>query len=86
VPPSAALLYETLRRAVLSGHARPDGVGAIVYHGLVQGLTLLSQVSTTPESLMATSLPLPDMRTDSTFLHLIANMVLRTHAGVTHVY
>ena len=79
-------MYETLRGEVLRGHARPDGLGAIVYHGLVHGLLLLSQnrpESATPAT-MASSLP--NVRTDPAFVHLLANMVLRTHAGVTHVY
>ena len=79
-------MYETLRGEVLRGCARPDGLGAIVYHGLVHGLLLLSQ--TMPESgTPVTTVPsLPNVRTDSAFVHLVANMVLRTHAGVTHVY
>ena len=80
-------MYETLRGEVLRGHARPDGLGAIVYHGLVHGLLLLSQKrpeSATPAT-MASSF-VPNVRTDPAFVHLLANMVLRTHAGVTHVY
>jgi hypothetical protein len=75
-----------LRSEVLCGQARPDGLGAIVYHGLIHGLSLLSQ--TIPESAtsVATAPSLPNVRTDPEFLHLLANMVLRTHAGVTHVY
>jgi len=86
VPPAAVSMYETLRGEVLRGHARPAGLGAIVYHGLVHGLSLLSQA--TPESAASvTPAPaLPNVRTDPAFLHLLANMVLRTHAGVTHVY
>jgi hypothetical protein len=86
VPPAAVSMYETLRDEVLRGQARPDGLGAIVYHGLVHGLLLLSR--TTPESAMpaATAPSMPNVRSDPEFLHLLANMVLRTHAGVTHVY
>ena len=71
MPASAVSLYETLRSAVLHGHARPDGLGAIIYHGLVHGLSLLSQAPAEPAT---------------PFLHLLANMVLRTHEGMTHVY
>jgi hypothetical protein len=35
---------------------------------------------------MATAAALANVRTDPQFLHLIANMVLRTHDEVTHVY
>jgi hypothetical protein len=75
-----------LRSDALRGHARPDGLGAIVYHGLIHGLSLLAQ--TIPESAapVATVLSLPSIRTDPQFLHLLANMVLRTRQEVTHVY
>ena len=79
-------MYETLRGEVLRGHARPDGLGAIVYHGLVHGLSLLSQTMPEPATPVATVPSLPNVRTDPVFVHLLANMVLRTHAGVTHVY
>lgn len=84
--PAAVAIYEALRNDVLHGQARPDGLGAIVYHGLLHGLSLLSQ--TTPElaASVQTAAFLPNVRIDPQFLHLLANMVLRTHAEVTHVY
>jgi DNA invertase Pin-like site-specific DNA recombinase len=57
VPASAILLYESLRSAVLHGHARPDGLGAIVYHGLVHGLRLLSQAPIEPVTPASLSIP-----------------------------
>jgi hypothetical protein len=75
-----------LRSEVLRGHARPDGLGAIVYHGLIHGLSLLSQTIPELAPPVATGLSLPNVRTDPQFLHLLANMVLRTHQEVTHVY
>jgi hypothetical protein len=75
-----------LRSEVLRGHARPDGLGAIVYHGLVHGLSLISQTIPESEAPEATAAALPNVRTDPQFLHLLANMVLRTHEEVTHVY
>jgi hypothetical protein len=71
---------------VLRGHARPDGLSAIVYHGLVHGLSLLSQAPAEPATPVLASLALPNVRADPAFLHLLANMVLRTHEGVPHVY
>lgn len=85
MPASAVSLYESLRGAVLHGHARPDGLSAIVYHGLLHGLSLLSQAPAEPATPVS-SLSLPNVRTDRAFLHLLANMLLRTHEGVTHVY
>jgi hypothetical protein len=75
-----------LRSEVLRGHARPDGLGAIVYHGLMHGLSLISQTIPESEAPVATAAALPNVRTDPQFLHLLANMVLRTHEEVTHVY
>jgi len=83
MPASAVSLYESLRSAVLHGHARPDGLGAIIYHGLVHGLSLLSQAPAEPATPLSS---LPNVRTDRALLHLLANMVLRTHEGMTHVY
>jgi hypothetical protein len=86
VPPAAVSIYEALRREVLRGHARPDGLGAIVYHGLVHGLSLLSRTTSESATPVTAAPALPNVRADREFLHLLANMVLRTHAGVTHVY
>jgi len=84
--PAAVSRYETLRGDVLCGRARPDGLSAVIYHGLVQGLSLLTQVI--PECLPpeAATSSMPIVRTDPEFLHLLANMVLRSHTGVMHVY
>jgi len=86
VSPAAVAIYEALRSDVLRGHARPDGVGAIVYHGLVHGLSLLSQPIPGSAPPVATVLSSPNVQTDPQFLHLLANMVLRTHREVSHVY
>jgi hypothetical protein len=86
VPAYAISLYESLRNAVVQGHARPEGVGAIVYHGLFHGLWLLSQMPPAPVTPVGVSPGLPNVRTDRAFLHLLANMVLRTQEEVTHVY
>jgi hypothetical protein len=40
LPPAAISLYETLRSNVLRGTARPDGLNAVDYHGMLQGLAL----------------------------------------------
>jgi hypothetical protein len=86
VPPAAVVIYEALRNDVLRGQARPDGLGAIVYHGLVHGVSLLSQTTPPLAAPVHAASSLPNVRTDPVFLHLLANMVLRTHEGITHVY
>lgn len=85
--PSAALAtYEHLRSEVLAGHGRPAGLSAIVYHGLIRGLSLLSNGSAEAAAPIATAPLVPSIRIDPLFLHLVANMVLQTHQELTHVY
>ncbi len=86
MPTAAVSLYETLRGDVLSGHARPDGLGAIVYHGMLEGLARLLRVSTAPTEPLPSRPALPGVRSDRAFLGLLANMVLRVHSEVQHVY
>lgn len=79
-------MYESLRAEVIDGHARPDGLGAIVYHGLVHGMSLLagsmrtgtSATVRTSSSIVASGNP--------ELLHVLANMVLQTQSEVMHVY
>lgn len=71
---------------MLAGHARPEGMGAIVYHGLLHGLVLLSREPPEPVTPLEVSPSLPQVRSDPLFLHLLANMILRTYEGVSHVY
>lgn len=79
-------IYETLRSDVLAGRPRPDGFGAIVYHGLIHGLLLLSQSFAEEAALTTIPQSLPNVRTDRQFLHVVANMVLQSHQELTHVY
>jgi hypothetical protein len=79
-------MYESLRAEVVDGHARPDGLGAVVYHGLVHGLTLLEGSIRTGMSVMPRSSPLTVVTGSRELLHVIANMVLQTQSEVMHVY
>src|SRR6202012_4536215 len=38
LPTSVVARYEQLRTDVLRGQARPEGLGAVVYHGLLEGM------------------------------------------------
>ena len=70
-----------------SGQARPEGIGAIVYHGMVQGLdpVLLKRAPPIPPD--AAQLESPTRcRRDRELVRLLANMVLRTQSEVMHVY
>lgn len=83
---TALLAYERLRTEVLQGRARPEGLGAVVHHGLLRGLTLL--LSSTPAVDIEAPPPAltPTVIRDPQFLRLLANMVLQTQAEVMHVY
>jgi hypothetical protein len=71
---------------VLSGQARPDALGAIVFHGMWQGLrVLLSAASVPPPS----SVPSPQATAytgtrDRQLVRLLADMVLATQSEVHH--
>jgi hypothetical protein len=69
----------------LQGQARPEGLGALVHHGMVTGLLMLVRASAPP------AMPLRDVATqtvphDRQFVRLLANMLLRTQSEVMHVY
>ena len=86
VPAAALSTYETLRAEVIRGEARPEGLVAIAYHGMLRGLGVIltgTRPNITPPSRAATVAAMP---LDPEFLHLVANMVLQTQAQVMHVY
>ena len=67
--------------------ARPDGLGAIVFHGMWCGLSVLLQVPPTATSSRA-SAPRPPTATahDAQFVRLLANMVLLTQSKEEYAY
>lgn len=78
--------YELLRADVLRGQARPEGLGAVIFHGLIEGLTLLCSSSArgaTSTQRASSTQPIAD---DRDLLRLLANMVLQTQSEVKHVY
>jgi hypothetical protein len=75
-----------LRGEVLAGQACCEGLSAIVYHGLLRGLSLLLSPGAPSVAPAATVRTVPNVRTDPHFLHVLANMVLQTHQELTHVY
>jgi hypothetical protein len=73
-----------LRAEVLQGRARAEGIGALVYHGMVTGLLMLASAPAPPAAV-----PPRDIRTlphDRQFVRLLANMLLRTQSEAMHVY
>lgn len=92
MPATALATYERLRGEVLAGRARPEGLGAIVYHGLIEGLRrvcaaspCIATVTARPAAGVDGAGPLP-AACQPDLLHLLANMVLEVQAEVTHVY
>ena len=84
VASGAGELYERLRWEALHGQARPEGLGAIAYHGLVRGLAVLARTSP-----LSTACPTPSRRPSppqAELVALLASMVLRTQPEVRHVF
>jgi hypothetical protein len=56
------------------------------FHGMVQGLALLLMSATVPPASAPKRDCVPPMQRDSEFVRVLANIVLRTHSELTHVY
>ena len=79
-------VYERVRAEVLHGRARPEGLGALMYHGLIEGLRLLCSSSATAVAVEQRVLSPQPVRRDRELLRLLANMVLQSESEVMHVY
>lgn len=79
-------VYERVRAEVLHGQARPEGLGALIYHGLIEGLRLLCSSGATAVAVERRTLSSQPVRRDRELLRLLANMVLQTQSEVMHVY
>jgi hypothetical protein len=75
-----------LRDEVLRGQARPDGLGAVLYHGMLDGLALLMCAAVPHTTCQPPTSVTPSVRGDRAFLRLMTNMVLQAQAEVKHVY
>lgn len=87
VPPAALPTYEQLRARVINSQPHPEGLAAIVYHGMARGLAVML----TEPATNVTSSPLQVSAPDGCpfnreLLRLIANMVLQSQSEVMHVY
>jgi hypothetical protein len=86
VPPAALATYETLRAEVLGGQARPAGLAAVIYHGMLRGLAVILTEVTLP-AVSAPRAPASDFSSvDPDLLRLVANMVLQLQSQVNHAY
>lgn len=87
VPPDALPTYERLRAEVLNGQARPEGLTAVAYHGMLRGLTLILTEIVPEIALPHVSAPVAEaVPLDQEFLRLLANMVLQSQSQVMHAY
>lgn len=87
LPANATDVYEGLREQVVRGQARPDGLGAVVFHGMWCGLSVLVQTPPAPPlpSASASHSPSPVMH-DPQLVRLLANMVLLTQSKEEYAY
>lgn len=86
VPPAALATYETLRAEVLNGQARPAGLAAVIYHGMLRGLAVMLTDVALP-AVSAPWAPASDISAvDPDVLRLVANMVLQLQSQVNHAY
>lgn len=85
---NACHAYETLRGQVLQGRARPDGLGAIVFHGMLRGLMVLLGASPPPSisSAAAPVVPPAPVPHDPQLVRLLANMLLLTQSKDEYAY
>lgn len=85
---NACQAYETLRCQVLQGQARPEGLGAVVFHGMWRGLmVLLSAPKLPPISATAvTEVPPAPTPCDPQLVRLLANMLLFTQSKDEYAY
>jgi hypothetical protein len=87
LPPAALPTYERLRAEVLSEQARPEGLTAVAYHGMLRGLTLILTEPVPEVASPAVSAPVAEaMPLDREFLRLLANMLLQSQSQVMHAY
>lgn len=84
MPEAALAHYEALRANVLEGGARPEGLAAVRFHGMVRGLAILLKTPSAPPTTRPALTDLPVQR-DSALVRLLANLVLHTHSELTHV-
>jgi hypothetical protein len=79
-----------VREQVLRGQARPDGLGAIVFHGMWCGLSVLLQTPppapAAPSCAAGAARSSPPPTHDPQLVRLLANMVLLTQSKEEYAY
>ena len=84
----AAQAYEELRGQVMRQQARADALGAIVFHGMWCGLSVLLQALAPTTASFAASAPRSPtpLAHDPQLVRLLANMVLVTQSKEEYAY
>lgn len=79
--------YEHLRGAVLRAQARPEGLGAVAYHGVLGGLKLICAMAVPASATLPACAAAAGAAsaTDPVLVRLLAQMVLRYQQEVSHV-
>ena len=85
---NACQVYETLRGQVLQGQARPEGLGAVVFHGMWRGLMVLLSAPASPpiSSTAVTEVPPAPTPCERQLVRLLANMLLLTQSKDEYAY
>jgi hypothetical protein len=86
LPAQAITAYEILRTAVLNEQARPEGLGAVVYHGMLRGLAVILSGEVAPSNPRTRGSLAPIVSHDRDLVHVMANMLLHAQSEVRHVY
>jgi len=79
--------YESLRAAVLDGLPHREGFAAIRFHGMLHGLRMFVQTAAPQDGRPSRDLAVAgSLPTGNEFIRQLANLVLRTHSELAHVY
>ncbi|CAM2197945.1 conserved protein of unknown function [Paraburkholderia kururiensis] len=72
---------------MIEGTPRPEGAAALRYHGMLHGLPLLIETATTRNTHSPGHESVAhSLQPNGEFVRLLANLVLRTHSELVHVY
>ena len=92
LPENTVDLYESLRKQVLTGAIRPQGLCVVLHHGMLRGLQILAEnpfAAPTSELVkqdLSTSLHSPSaaVSLDADLVSLLANLISSLHPEVRY--
>jgi hypothetical protein len=94
LPENNVDLYESLRKQVLTGAIRPQGLCVVLHHGMLRGLQILSEnpfaepTSPPVKQDFSASLrsPSPAISVDADLVSLLANLISSLHPEVRYAH